>query len=252
MRALQFQSLALGNRVSNTSIQSNEQINTRVCEITQALQEAIEQSVLWARLSTRTKDYWNQECKEAVYEARQAYYDLLRERTPTTESRLKELRNRKIATIRRHQRRQFRSQLAETTKKSQGAWKLMKWAKERGGQPRPLPQLPQLIVTDRDGTKKIATTFQEKVDMLRAKFFPEPREADLTDIDGVYYPEPIETPNEVLEKEVLEALRWVANDKAPGPDQIPNRVLKAAQAWVIPRLLTVFNAALRNGYHPRE
>jgi len=83
----------------------------------------------------------------------------------------------------------------------------MKWAKERGGQPRPLPQLPQLKVTDRDGTEKTANTFQEKVDMLRAKFFPEPREADLTDIDDAYYLEPIEIPNEVSEEEVLEALR---------------------------------------------
>ena len=99
----------LENKVPDTPIQSNEQINTRVYEITRALQEAIEQSVPWARPSTRTKDYWNQECKEAVYEARQAYYDLLRERTTITETRLKELRNRKIAVIRRHQRRQFRS-----------------------------------------------------------------------------------------------------------------------------------------------
>jgi hypothetical protein len=43
--------------------------------------------------------------------------------------------------------------------------------------------------------------------MLRAKFFPEPREVDLTDIDGAHYLESIETPNEVLEEEVLEALR---------------------------------------------
>ena len=42
--------------------------------------------------------------------------------------------------------------------------------------------------------------------MLRAKFFLEPREVDLTDIDDVYYPEPIKTLNEILEKEVLEAL----------------------------------------------
>ena len=50
--------------------------------------------------------------------------------------------------------------------------------------------------------------------MLRAKFFLESRKVDLIDIDGVYYSEPIETLNEVLEKEVLEALRWVAKDKA--------------------------------------
>ena len=79
-----------------------------------------------------------------------------------------------------------------------------------------------------------------------------PREADLTDIDDAYYPEPIETPNEILEKEVLEALRWVANNKAPGPDQIPNKVFKAARAWLVLRLLIIFNIALRNGYYLRE
>ena len=42
--------------------------------------------------------------------------------------------------------------------------------------------------------------------MLRAKFFLEPREIDLTDIDDVYYLEPIETPNEISKKKVLEAL----------------------------------------------
>ena len=43
--------------------------------------------------------------------------------------------------------------------------------------------------------------------MLRAKFFLEPREVDLTDINNVYYLESIETLNEILKKEVLEALR---------------------------------------------
>jgi hypothetical protein len=42
--------------------------------------------------------------------------------------------------------------------------------------------------------------------MLRVKFFLEPRKIDLTDIDGVYYSEPIKTLNEALEKEVFKAL----------------------------------------------
>ena len=77
--------------------------------MTQALQEAIEQSVPWAKPSILAKDYWNRECEEAIYEARQAYYDLLRERTIVTESRYKERRNKKTATIRKHQRDRFRS-----------------------------------------------------------------------------------------------------------------------------------------------
>jgi non-homologous end joining protein Ku len=43
--------------------------------------------------------------------------------------------------------------------------------------------------------------------MLRVKFFLEFREINLINIDSVYYLKPIETPNEVLEEEILEALR---------------------------------------------
>jgi hypothetical protein len=63
---------------------------------------------------------------------------------------------------------------------------------------------------------------------LRVKFFLEPRKADLIDIDDVYYLESIKILNEVSEEKVLEALRWVANDKALESDQILNRALKAA------------------------
>ena len=94
----------------------------------------------------------------------------------------------------------------------------MRWAKDKGGQPRPLPQLPQLTVTDRKGVQRVATTFKEKVEMLKTQFFPEPREADLSDIEGTHYPEPVVTSDGISREEVQEALRWVAKDKAPGPD----------------------------------
>ena len=94
----------------------------------------------------------------------------------------------------------------------------MKWAKEKGGQPLPLPQLPQLAVTDHEGTPKVATTFPEKVAMLRTQFFPEPRDADLSDINNALYLEPIKILNIISQDEIQQALRWVAKDKAPGPD----------------------------------
>jgi hypothetical protein len=54
--------------------------------------------------------------------------------------------------------------------------------------------------------------------MLRAKFFLKPRKTDLINIDSAYYLKSIKTPNKALEKKVLEALRWVANNKALGPN----------------------------------
>jgi hypothetical protein len=242
---------ALHDKVPNTQVETNEQIDTRVYEITQALQEAIDQGVPWARASPYAKDYWTEECKEAVREARQAYYSMLREATPYTEQRYKEARNRKIAVIRRHQRDSFRSQVAETTRNARGAWGLMRWAKEKANQPRPLPQLPQLVVKDSNGRQvRVANTLVEKIEMLRELFFPQPIEADLSDIPSTVYPEPLTTRQEITHQEIQDALRWVASDRAPGEDQIPNRVLQKVQEWLIPRLLTVYNAALRNSYHP--
>jgi exonuclease III len=242
---------ALNDKVPNTQVETNEQIDTRVYEITQALQEAIDQGVPWARASPYAKDYWTEECNEAVREARRTYYGMLREATPYAEQRYKEARNRKIAVIRQHQRDSFRSQVAETTKDAQGAWGLMRWAKEKANKPRPLPQLPQLVVKDSNGRQTgIANTLAEKIEILRELFFPRSLEADLSDIPSTVYPEPLTTRQEITSREIQEALRWVASDKAPGEDQIPNRVLQKVQEWLIPRLIIVFNASLRNGYHP--
>jgi Reverse transcriptase (RNA-dependent DNA polymerase) len=90
-----------------------------------------------------------------------------------------------------------------------------------------------------------------QLDALRQKFFPKPNEADLTDINPGLHLTPIQIKEEIKEMEIQEALRYLANDKAPGPDQIPNRVLKEAEEWLTPHLLKVFNATVRIGYHPK-
>ena len=244
---------ALQGKVEDVPISTNIQIDTRIYDITQALQEAIEESTPWTRTGVRIKNYWNQDCDIATRRARKAFYDWTRENTDFTKRQYHDVRNNKVTTIRRAKRDHFREQIAATVEEGQGIRKLMKWAKERANQPPQLPQLPQLVVRDTDGTQiRIATTVQEKAKTLSDKFFPTPREANLEDTEGYEYLDPVTTPDEISLQEIYDALRWVAPDKAPGPDSIPNRVLKAATEWLGPRLLTVFNAALRNGYHPYE
>ena len=43
----------------------------------------------------------------------------------------------------------------------------------------------------------------------------------------------------------------VARDKASGPDKISNRILKAAEKWLVSWLVTIFNASVRLEYHPK-
>ena len=94
----------------------------------------------------------------------------------------------------------------------------MKWARTKADRPRSTPQLPQLTVMDSDGRHRVATTLQEKFEILRNQFFPEPREASLEDIPGTIYPEPLEMPLSITIQEIYGAIRWVTRDKTLGPD----------------------------------
>jgi exonuclease III len=242
--------------IQNGPLDTNTQIDTRIHELTQTVTNAIEECVPWAHPSNHANEYWSEECAEAVHRTRDLFYKSLRENTPTAERRYQVARNEKIATIRRFKRKQFRKQIAEVTSSPLGTWKLAKWARTRGGTPKQPPQLPQLVATrsDPDGREIqiVADSLEDKFTMLQEQFFPQPLEADLSDIQGHEYPESVDHEQEIKETEIHEALRQVTNDKAPGPDQIPNRIIKSASAWLVPKLLPVFNATIRNGYHPVE
>jgi hypothetical protein len=178
----------------------------------------------------------------------------LQKGTDTAEQRYKEARNRKVAIIRKYKRECFRSQVAAAASSTEGTWKIAKWAKMKAGVPQQPPQLPQLTVKERseDGTEvtRIAKTLAEKTEALRIVFFPKPPTADLRDITDYHYPEPLPLDMDIKEDDIRGAIRYVAKDKAPGPDQILNRILHAVIEWITPHLHIIFNACVRNGYHP--
>jgi Reverse transcriptase (RNA-dependent DNA polymerase) len=231
------------------------QIDIYIDELTRVLTNGIEASVPWKRSSQFARSYWSPKCAEAVQETRECYYEMLRSRTPEAEALHRNARRRKVATIRKAKRKEFREHIAEATSTPQGVYRLAKWARLKAGHPRELPQLPQLLVKRRNELQEIVTvklnTLPQKLNALREKFFPKPKEADLSDINPRLHPVPTYIDEEIEEKEIHEALQHVANDKAPGPDQIPNRVLKSAEEWLTPHLYKVFNATVRIGYHPK-
>jgi exonuclease III len=234
---------------------SRSQIDTYICELTQALTNGIEASVPWQKGSQYARSHWSPECAEAVRETRKRYYDMLRTFTEESEELHRDARRRKVATIRKAKQKEFREHIAKATSTPQGVYRLAKWARLKAGRPRELPQLPQLVVKRRNERQELVTakldTLPEKLNALREKFFPPPKPADLTDVGSGEYPEPLEIDEEIREEEIHEALQHVTNDKAPGPDQVSNRVLKAAEEWLTPSLHKLFNATVRIGYHPK-
>lgn len=84
---------------------------------------------------------------------------------------------------------------------------------------------------------------------MAAHFFPPPVEADLDDIRDARYPDPIPIDQIETEEDVRLALRTIPPDKVPGPDGIPNRLLKQCRS-LHKSLAQLFTACLEVGYHP--
>ena len=95
----------------------------------------------------------------------------------------------------------------------------------------------------------MVSDIEEKANILKTALYPKPPEADLTDIEQSAYCEPISLPH-IEEREVSEILHTVKPEKAPGSDQITNRILKAASEVLVPILTKVFNASLDLQYCP--
>ena len=93
--------------------------------------------------------------------------------------------------------------------------------------------------------------WREKAEAFAETFFPPYPEADLSDTRHYEYPQPVPCP-EITEEEVLEAIRLTSGDKAPGPDQTPNKVLKAFADIISRPLQELFNACLKIQHCPQH
>jgi len=71
-----------------------------------------------------------------------------------------------------------------------------------------------------------AATNTQKTDVLSKAFFLPPPPADLSDIPNASYPEPVPTNLNITMAQVKQAIDKLAPNKAPGPDEIPNHILK--------------------------
>ena len=113
-----------------------------------------------------------------------------------------------------------------------GLWQLSRWSRRQAGKAHADPHMPALKRRENDDSTNCD---QERTAILAEKFFPEPLETDADD-------EPIEAREElpgpfrkeiqaalspiVTQDEVEYVLRTLPAGKSPGPDGIPNEVLK--------------------------
>ena len=96
-----------------------------------------------------------------------------------------------------------------------------------------------------------AATNKQKTETLSKAFFPPPPSADLSDISDTIYPEAVSTNLNITMTQVKHAIERLAPNKAPGPDEIPNHILKRCLSTLQHHILTLAQLSMQLGHFPR-
>jgi hypothetical protein len=96
-----------------------------------------------------------------------------------------------------------------------------------------------------------AASNTQKTDTLRKTFFPPPPTANLSDIANASYPDPVPTNPNITMTQVKRAIDKLSPNKAPGPDEIPNHVLKRCLSTLQPHILALAQQSMSIGHFPQ-
>lgn len=229
---------------TQTLLRTQEQLDNAAAKIASVLMEAATAATPQVRIhSTYTRQEFSQEVAEKIGNARRARRRWQAQRDPLDRKEYKEALRQKARAITRSNRDDHRDRVAQVNS-PKALWKLARWVNNRH-------ESRSVFTPDITHQGQVLQTWREKADAFANTFFPPPPEADLSDIGQQDYPQPVPCP-QVTEEEVLEAIRRTAGDKAPGPDQTPNKVLKATADIISKPLQDLFNACLELQHCPQH
>jgi ribonuclease HI len=96
-----------------------------------------------------------------------------------------------------------------------------------------------------------ANSNEEKAAEFQANFFPLPPPADLSDIPNVVYPSPVPCEIEITMTQIERAVNKMAPNKAPGPDEISNLVVKKTFNTTQQHILALAKASFNIAHFPK-
>ena len=231
--------------LDNRQLQTREDIEEIVTDLTQAIHRAIDGSTPWSRPCSYSKPWWTPECQEVVHQTRRLRRVFTRTQTEEAWQEYLQAKNRKGKVIAKAKRTDFRERMRDAGEAQGALWHTARWARQRAEGKATQIAIPTL----RQGTEE-APDPRSKAEMLKRTHFPPPVVAELSDIEDYRYPIEVEMSETLTDKEVTQVIQQTAKDKAPGTDWIPNRALHRV-ATVSPALLQrIFQRCLDLGVHP--
>ncbi|KAI1007292.1 hypothetical protein K3495_g934 [Podosphaera aphanis] len=194
-----------------------------------SLIKALQQHCQRAHSSPYAKPAWSIKATELLAATRQACRQAKATGEIHDEVRSKALRRKLKKEIDQVRRSSWRNFVAKSTSdigdpSYKGLWRLSRWAKKQNGVQLGPPHLPALRWNSDDTPTHDNS---DKAKILQEKFFPNRVEADLSDITANWHRKrTIEVRAEVTPAKLEDLLRQLPTGKSPGPDEIPNEILK--------------------------
>ena len=111
-------------------------------------------------------------------------------------------------------------------------------------------RMPAFIVTDQNGTERHTTTNDEKSEALAKSFFPPPPLSPIIPLSC--YPQPANIFRYFTRAQIKISADKLSAYKAPGPDGIPNVVLKKSIDLISDHLYYLFRAIFEIDVYPDE
>ena len=95
-----------------------------------------------------------------------------------------------------------------------------------------------------------AMSNDEKATEFTAAFFPPPPMANLCDIESTTYPEPVQMNTKITIRQIERAIDKLSPNKAPGPDEITNAIIKKTFDTTQQHLLAMVQASINLSHFP--
>lgn len=217
-----------------------------VREMAAAIWEAANRATPKSRPCSKSKQGWTEQCKTVMAETKRLrrQHQLLHSEDTWEAYRL--AKHHKARIIRKALKQGHREAIEKAAESPESLWRIAKWARNRENHtPNITPELQHPI------TGHKATKPEEKAELLKETFFPRPPDANLDDLEDITYTGQIPIPP-ITVQEVEDTIHNVPSLKAPGPDKIPNLVLKIALPWIKIHLTRIFNHSLALGHCPEH
>ena len=222
-----------------------------------ALHDAIQSGLTYYCPTTKPSPYsnprWSPRATELLAGARQARRRYLATNEQQHRTAYRSFQNELQREMKRQSRADWRRFVHESVnmkagQHNQGLWKLSKWSRQRAGKPPADTHLPGLRRQEQD---RHTDKNDEKATILAEKFFPPTPEADLSDIaDDAQLKRTLEIASTITPAQLATVVNRLPNKRAPGPDRIPNEILKILIPEILDQLAQVLSSLLASGTLP--